>query len=127
MSKNLADFLATYDPDGTRVKARIRAERDKDGNSPFIVVEHGSFTAVLTLMPFDGDKAHLCIDVHPFVDGEDATEDPALATSDPARTGQRLLPVAGREDQHRLSLGAAAFRTSAPCPGGARSPSRAPS
>jgi hypothetical protein len=63
------EFMATYDPDGTRVAFFIEPRRDPDGNSPFIVVRHGEFTAVLALMPM-GD--HLCIDVHPFVSGQDA-------------------------------------------------------
>lgn len=73
----LAEFLARYAPDGQRVAADITAERDADSNSPLVIVRHGRFAAVLALMPFNGnsvgDGAHLCIDVHPFVDGLDAT------------------------------------------------------
>jgi hypothetical protein len=72
-TKTLSEFLATYDPDGTRVVADVEAIRDNDGNSPFIIVRHGRFAAVLALMPFTGEDAHLCIDVHPFADGEQAT------------------------------------------------------
>jgi hypothetical protein len=66
-------FMARYDPDGTRVIADIDVQRDADDNSPFIVVRHGGFTAVIVPMPFDGAGAHLCIDVHPFADGQDAS------------------------------------------------------
>ena len=74
--ETLAGFLSAYDPDGTRVIADITTERDDDGNSPFVIVRHGEFTAVLALMPFTasaGDPgSHLCIDIHPFVNGLDA-------------------------------------------------------
>jgi hypothetical protein len=70
MSKNLAEFLAVYDPDGTRVIADVTPARDADENSPFVIVRHGEFTAVLALMPFED---HLCVDVHPFTRGGDAT------------------------------------------------------
>lgn len=66
----LAEFLARHDPDGTRVLADITPVRDSDRNSPFIIVRHGPHAAVLALMPFDD---HLCIDVHPFESGQDAT------------------------------------------------------
>lgn len=71
--ETLTGFLTRYDPDGTRVVADITPERDADGNSPFVIVRHGRFAAVLALMPFSGDGEHLCIDVHPFADGKDAT------------------------------------------------------
>jgi hypothetical protein len=67
--QTLAGFMAAYDPDGSRVKAEITARRNAAGDSPFIVVRHGEFTAVLALMPFDD---HLCIDVHSFTGGQDA-------------------------------------------------------
>lgn len=41
-----------------------------DGGRPQIIVRHGNYTAVLSLM---GMGDHLCIDVHPFVSGEKAT------------------------------------------------------
>lgn len=41
-----------------------------DGDRPQIIVRHGSYTAVLSIM---GMGDHLCIDVHPFVDGAKAT------------------------------------------------------
>jgi hypothetical protein len=72
-AQTLKEFLARYDPDGTRTVADITPVRDKDGSSPFVIVRHGRFAAVLSLIPFDGDGAHLCIDVHPFADGRDAT------------------------------------------------------
>ena len=72
-SKTLAEFLAAYDPDGTRVVADITPVRDSDGNSPFVIVRHGRFTAALSLMPFSGDREHLCIDVHAFVSSMGAT------------------------------------------------------
>lgn len=73
---SLTEFMRRADPDGSRVTADIEVQRDADGNSPFVVVRYGKFTAVLALMPFDdkGEFAgHLCIDVHPFVDEQDAT------------------------------------------------------
>lgn len=84
----LAGFLARYDPDGTRVAAEITPERDKDGSSPFIIVRHGRFAAVLCLMPFED---HLCIDIHPFTDGQDATAG-AFGMSDGRRVS---FPVTG--------------------------------
>lgn len=69
------EFLSCHDPDGTRVVADITPQRDAAGNSPLVVVRHpdGRLAAVLALMPFSGEGAHLCIDVHPFADGRDAT------------------------------------------------------
>lgn len=64
------EFMTAYDPDGTRTIATVDVERDKDGNSPFIVVKHGDYTMVLSPMGFDGDGAHLCLDVHSFAQGE---------------------------------------------------------
>ena len=69
-AKTFAEFKAAYDLDGHRTITEIVPARDDDGNSPFIVVHHGPYTAVLALMPFDD---HLCIDVFPFADGKDAT------------------------------------------------------
>jgi hypothetical protein len=71
--KTLTEFLTAADPDGTRVVADIEAVRDGDGNSPLVIVRHGRFAAVLALMPFSNADAHLCIDVHAFADGEQAT------------------------------------------------------
>jgi hypothetical protein len=70
-SKTLTEFLAAYDPDGTRIVADIEAVRDADGYSPLIIVRCGRFAAVLALMPIDGK--YLDIDVHPFTDGQEAT------------------------------------------------------
>lgn len=72
-SMTLEEFLTRYDPDGTRVITDVTPERDADGNSPFVIIRHGRFAAILCLMPFDGEDAHLCIDVHPFADDRDAT------------------------------------------------------
>jgi hypothetical protein len=72
MFKTLAEFMAVYDPDGTRTIATVDIERDKDGNSPFIVVRHGDYTMVLNPAGFDGDGAHLCLDVYSFARGERA-------------------------------------------------------
>jgi hypothetical protein len=65
----LGRFMARFDPDGSRTVADITPVRDANGDSPFVVVRHGEFAAVIALMPL-GD--HLCIDVHPFVSGQDA-------------------------------------------------------
>jgi len=62
-------FMARFDPDGSRTVADITPVGDANGDSPFVVVRHGEFTAVIALIPL-GD--HLCIDVHPFVSGQDA-------------------------------------------------------
>lgn len=70
--RTLAEFMAAYDPDGTRTVATVDVKRDKDGNSPFIIVRHGDYTMVLSPMGFDGDGAHLCLDVHSFARGERA-------------------------------------------------------
>jgi hypothetical protein len=69
-NKNLAEFLALYDPDGTRILADITPACSIARRSSFVIVRHGPFTAVLVLMPFED---HLCIAVHPFADGEDTT------------------------------------------------------
>lgn len=69
-AETFGEFMRAFDPAGTRTVTEIRPVRDADGNSPFVVVRHGRFTAVLALMPFDD---HLCIDVHPFADDRAAT------------------------------------------------------
>jgi hypothetical protein len=85
-------FMTTYDPHGTRVMTDITPIRDADGNSPFVIVRHGRYTAVLTLMPFSSGDSHLCIDVHAFADGQDATSAPFGITD-----GSRVtLPGTGR-------------------------------
>jgi len=85
----LSGFMARFDPDGSRTAADITPVRDADGNSPFVVVRHGKFTAVLSLMPFED---HLCIDVHAFADGQDAAAGVFGMT-----TGRRFtLPATGQ-------------------------------
>lgn len=67
----LTEFMSTYDPEGTRVVLDIDVTKeDPQANSPWIVVRFGDYAAVLTLM---GVQDHLCIDVHPFVNGAKAT------------------------------------------------------
>lgn len=70
MGKNLDEFMAAYDPEGRRVIFETAASRDREGNSPFIVIHSGRYVMVLSPMIFDD---HLCLDVHPFLDGQDAT------------------------------------------------------
>lgn len=66
--ESLQEFLETYT--GDRKVVEIEAERSPEGNSPFVIVRHGEFAAVISLMPQEG---HLCIDVHAFADGKKAT------------------------------------------------------
>ncbi len=68
------EFVAAYDPDGTRTIATVDVPTAGGGvNSPFIVVRHGDHTVILNPMGFDGDGAHLCVDAHAFVKGQAAT------------------------------------------------------
>lgn len=62
-------FLATYATDRREV-ITINARDYEFGRTPFMRVKHGEYEVVLDLMALDG---HLCLDVHPFVDGEDST------------------------------------------------------
>lgn len=67
-AQTLAEFMAKYDPEGDRTVAIVEAKSPNDG-TPFVVARAGKFTAVITLANL-GD--HLSIDIHPFVDGQDA-------------------------------------------------------
>lgn len=67
MSKNFQEFLDDYAgyPERKVVTIDLADHRD----SPFIVVKHGSHAAIINP---SGQTDHLSIDVHPFVDGQDA-------------------------------------------------------
>jgi hypothetical protein len=69
----LDGFLATYAPDGYREVVDRTIEEPQEGEDthhPFFVVRHGKYVAVITTMALG---SHLCLDVHAFVDGKDAT------------------------------------------------------
>lgn len=68
MSKNLADFLAEYNGDGSHPVTEINVEQGDP--SPFIIVRHGDKTVIINPLGL-GD--HLSVDIHSFVAGEDAT------------------------------------------------------
>jgi hypothetical protein len=73
MSKNLADFLADYNSDGSHPVTEITIPADSSQSappSPFIIVRCGDKVAIINPMGFHD---HLCVDVHSFVAGEDAT------------------------------------------------------
>jgi hypothetical protein len=71
MSKQTFDeFMAAYAADGRKV-LEVDATWDANGLTPFIVVrDGGGRTVVINPMTYDD---HLCIDLHPFADGKDAT------------------------------------------------------
>ena len=68
MSKNLPEFLAQYNGDGSHPVTEINV--DQNDPSPFIVIRHGDYAVIVNPMGL-GD--HLCVDVHSFVNGDDAT------------------------------------------------------
>lgn len=74
MSKNLAEFLATYAEGTDRVilDTIVEPTDEQAGRySPFIVLrDQLGHVAVVNPMALDG---HLCIDIHSFKDGDDAT------------------------------------------------------
>ena len=70
---SLTEFMARYNPDGTHPVTEIEAMSSGTGErhaSHFIIVRHGPWTALVNPL---GCGDHLCIDVHPFMDGENAT------------------------------------------------------
>jgi len=76
MSKDLTTFLAEYNGATTadswgdeHPTTVIDVKGGPDEMSPFIIIRHGEFTVVVNPMGL-GD--HLCVDVHSFVDGQDA-------------------------------------------------------
>jgi hypothetical protein len=83
------EFMTAFDPDGSRTVADIIPVRDTNGDSPFVVVRYGEYTAVLALMPCND---HLCIDVHAFADGQGAAAGVFTISN-----GKRIeLPATGR-------------------------------
>jgi hypothetical protein len=64
------EFMDTYAQGGRKV-IEVDATRDENGLSPFIVVRDGhGRTVVIDPLTYDG---YLCIDLHSFTDGKDAT------------------------------------------------------
>ena len=86
---NLDEFLSAHDPDGKRVIADVDAVRDGDGNSQFIIVRHGKYAMVLNPLPFND---HLCLDVHPFIEGEGEATAGVFGMS---KGGRESLPATG--------------------------------
>lgn len=70
MSKNLAEFLAEYNADGSHPVTEIDVSNSGQEPSPFIVLRYGDKAVIVNPLGL-GD--HLCVDIHSFVDGEDAT------------------------------------------------------
>jgi len=70
---DLGKFLRTYDPKGNKVLFDLDLDQRKrdqpDAEHPFILVRFGG--RVLVLNPMDLQD-HLCIDAHPFIDGQEA-------------------------------------------------------
>jgi hypothetical protein len=66
-------FLAKYNADGshpvTVIDLKPEANRE-DNPSPFIVIRCGDNVAIVNPLSFED---YLCVDIHSFVDGEDAT------------------------------------------------------
>jgi hypothetical protein len=69
MSKNLTEFLAEYNGDGSHPVTEINVEGGNEP-SPFIIIRHGDKTVIVNPLGL-GD--HLSVDIHSFVAGEDAT------------------------------------------------------
>lgn len=59
-------FIREYDVE-SRAVATVEVAQ---GDRPQIIIRHGNYTAILSVM---GMGDHLCIDVHPFVEGVKAT------------------------------------------------------
>jgi len=64
------EFMSRYNPNGDHPVTEINVPGQASGESPFIVVNHGIYTVIINPLGL-GD--HLCIDLHPFVRGQDAT------------------------------------------------------
>lgn len=65
----LDEFLTQYAPDPKRVVLDIEVPAQADGETPFIVLRYGDYTMVVNPM---GLRDHLCVDVHPFINGQAA-------------------------------------------------------
>jgi hypothetical protein len=73
MSLNLDEFLATYNKNGEHPVIEVDAPAHRGDDTPastFIIVRCGDKVAIVNPMGFDD---HLCVDIHSFVDGQDAT------------------------------------------------------
>jgi len=65
---NLAEFMETYNPDGTHPVIEIDVSTgDERDTSPFIIIRHGDRVALVNPLPFD---ECLDIDVRGFSGGE---------------------------------------------------------
>lgn len=67
--KKFFEVFASGDAE-KRIVLEMGASEGPDGFSPFIVIRHKGMTMVLNPQGFDD---HMCVDVHSFVDGKDAT------------------------------------------------------
>ena len=95
-TNTLTEFLATYNATDQHNLVTVDVPQSgPDTYSPFILVKFGKFAAIINPQGLgaDGeDDQHLSIDIHSFVDGEDATAGVFAFTQD----GQRVsLPDTG--------------------------------
>ena len=70
--KTFNEFVAVYgSPDKPHPVIEVGPEA---ADWPSVVVKFGDYTAIVQFMGVgaDGDSPHLCIDVHPFVNGQAA-------------------------------------------------------
>ena len=68
---NYQEFMARFAPaERGRPVIEIDLDATDEPLTPFIVVKHNGNTVVLNPMPLND---HLCVDAHPFKDGEAAT------------------------------------------------------
>jgi hypothetical protein len=71
--QNFTEFMNCYNPDGTHPVTVIEAETgDGRDASPFIVISADAGRRIVIVNPLAFDD-HLCVDLHPFVKGDDAT------------------------------------------------------
>ena len=67
----LQEWLAKYDPKGTRTtEVTVQEQRTEGYESPFLLIRHGKY--VLIVNPI-GLSDHLSVDCHPFVDDQKST------------------------------------------------------
>lgn len=76
-AETLDEFLSTYNPDDCHNLVTVDVpQSSNDTYSPFILVRFGKFAAIINpqgLGDEDDPTRHLSIDIHSFVDGNDAT------------------------------------------------------
>jgi hypothetical protein len=73
MSANtLEEFLSTYNPNGEHpvIEVEVEAADNRTEFSPFIIVRCGDKVAIVNPLGFSD---YLDLDIHSFVDGQDAT------------------------------------------------------